>query len=150
MFPVLYSPNKPEHFLDFFTSRICICPSRSRRHIFMRIRIRNTGKKYSGVGKKQTGFATLPNFKAYILQELEPESEPVKKYPEPEPVKKYPEPVKNGLAPQHWLQPVLRICIKRWDGSGSISVSNNTDPDPTKTIENRKYVPTQNRDLSFY
>ena len=40
--PVLYSPNKPVYFLGFFTSwiRIRICPS--RRHIFMRIRIRNT------------------------------------------------------------------------------------------------------------
>ena len=45
--PVLYSPNEPVHFLGCFTSwiRICICPygSRSRRHFFMRIRIRSTG-----------------------------------------------------------------------------------------------------------
>ena len=42
MFPVMYSPNEPEHFLGFFTSwiqiRICPCGSGSRRHIFMRIR----------------------------------------------------------------------------------------------------------------
>ena len=49
MFPVLYSPNEPEHFLGFFTSwiRIRICPCGSRRHIFMRIRIRNTAYPWS-------------------------------------------------------------------------------------------------------
>ena len=38
-----FSPNEPVHFLGFFASwiriRICICPSGSRRHFFMRIRV---------------------------------------------------------------------------------------------------------------
>ena len=35
-------------------------------------------------------------------------------------------------------------------GSGSVFVSNDKDLDPTKTTENRKYVPTKNRDFIFY
>ena len=45
LFPVLYFPNEPEHFLGFIISwiRIWICPCGSgwgsRRHIFMRIHV---------------------------------------------------------------------------------------------------------------